>query len=86
MADAQSTMGQYFTKQSRLNALSHLRQLSIFCVTFSESFLPVSRSTLLGFVELLSRSCGFEHVQHVLSSIKFLHQFTGHEFPGDSSS
>ena len=84
VAGAESAMSQYFTKQSQQNVISHLRQLSIFCVTFGETFLPVSRNTLLGFIELLSRSCGFDHVQHVLSSIKFLHQFTGHLFPGDS--
>ena len=33
---------------------------------------------------LQSRSSGFDHIQHVLSSIKFLHQFTGHFYPGDS--
>jgi hypothetical protein len=77
-------MGQYFAKRSQQNVLSHLRQLSIFCVTFGEVFLPVSRDTLLGFIELMSRSCGFDHIQHVLSSIKFLHQFTGHFYPGDS--
>ena len=77
-------MGQYFAKRSQQNVLSHLRQLCIFCVSFGVTFLPVSRDTLLGFLELMSRSCGFDHLQHVLSSIKFLHQFTGHFFPGDS--
>ena len=77
-------MGQYFAKGSRLNVLSHLRQLSIFCIAFQESFLPVSKNTLLGFVELMSRTCSFDHVQHILSSVKFLHQFTGHEYPGDT--
>ena len=77
-------MGQYFAKRSQQNVLSHLRQLCIFCVSFGATFLPVSRDTLLGFLELMSRSCGFDHLQHVLSSIKFLHQFTGHFFPGDS--
>ena len=32
----------------------------------------------------MSRSCGFSHIQHVISSIKFLHEFTGHDFAGDS--
>ena len=70
-------------KKSQKNVLSHLRQLCIFCVTFKVCFLPVSRDTLLGFIELISRTCGFDHVQHVLSSVKFLHEFTGHQFPGD---
>ena len=84
MTGAHTTMGQYFTKQSRLNVLSHLRQLSIFCVTFGQQFLPVSKITLLGFVELMSRSSGSEHIQHIVASIRFLHEFTGHEFCGDS--
>ena len=77
-------MGQYFVKGSRQNVLSHLRQLCIFCVTFNESFLPVSSNTLLAFIELMSRSCGFDHIQHVLSSVKFLHDFTNQYFPGDT--
>ena len=76
-------MSLYYTKKSQQNVLSHLRQLCIFCVTFKVCFLPVSRDTLLGFIELLSRTCGFDHVQHVLSSVKFSHEYTGHQFPGD---
>ena len=81
---AESTMSQYYAKKSRDNVLSHLKQLSIFCVAFQESFLPVSRNALLGFVELMSRNCGFDHIQHILSSVKFLHEFTGHQYSGDS--
>ena len=77
-------MSQYFAKRSRLNVMSHLRQLSIFCVSFNEPFLPVSREALLGFIEIMSRTCGFNHIQHVISSIKFLHEFTSHIYPGDS--
>ena len=77
-------MGQYYAKGSRLNVLSHLRQLSIFCAAFKVSFLPVTRDTLLGFTELMSRTCGFNHISHVLSSIKFLHNYTGCDYPGDS--
>ena len=77
-------MSHYFAKASRQNVLSHLRQLSIFCVAFNESFLPVQNEALLGFIELMSRSCGFEHIQHLLSSIKFLHEFTGQPYPGES--
>ena len=58
--------------------------MSIFCIAFNESFLPVQNDALLGFIELMSRTCGFEHIQHVLSSIKFLHEFTGYPYPGES--
>ena len=77
-------MGQYYSKGSRKNVLSNLRQLCIFCTAFNLPFLPVARTTLLGFTELLSRTCGFDHISHVLSSIKFLHKYTGNEYPGDS--
>ena len=84
MSGARQTMSLYYTKGSRLNVLSHLRQLAIFCVAFGEVFLPVSKDTLLGFIELMSRSSGYDHITHVLSSIKFLHQFTSYDYPGDS--
>ena len=77
-------MAHYYSDGSRKNVVSHLRQLAVFCVTFKRSFLPVARDTLLGFIELLSRSCRFSHVQHVLQSIKFVHQFTNNVYPGDS--
>ena len=77
-------MGKYYTKGSRENVLSHLRQLCMFCVAYNQSFLPVSRNTLLGFVELMSRSVTYDHIQHILSSVKFLHDFIGHVYPGDT--
>ena len=77
-------MSLYYAKRSRDNVLSHLKQLSIFCVAFHAEFLPTSRITLLGFVELMSRTCGYDHVQHVLSSVKFLHKFLGYPYAGDS--
>ena len=77
-------MSQYYAESSRKNVVSHLRQLSTFCVAFNQSFLTVSRESLLGFVELMSRSCGYNHIQHILGSIRFLHLFTNNPFPGDS--
>ena len=53
-------------------------------MAFGESILPVTNNTLLGFIELMSRTCGFAHIQHIMSTVRFLHQFTGHSFPGDS--
>ena len=83
-AGATDSMSYYYTKQSRANVLSHLRQLSIFCVAFHETFLPVSRLALLGFIELMSRTCKFEHIEHIISSVKFLHNFSGIPFVGDA--
>ena len=84
VAGSVDTMSLYYTKESRGNVISHLRQLSIFCVAFNVEFLPTSRYTLLGFIELMSRSCGYDHIQHVLSSVKFLHDFLEIPYAGDS--
>ena len=84
MAEAENTMSQYYTKRSKQNVLSHLRQLSIFCIAFNEPFLPVSRNALLGFIELMSRTSAFDHIQNVLASIRFLHKCTEKVFSGDS--
>ena len=77
-------MSRYYVKQSRDNVMSHLRQLSTFCIAFNARFLPVERNTLLGFIELMSRTVGFDHIQHILGSVKFLHKFIGHVYPGDT--
>ena len=83
-ACSMDTMTLYYSKRSRQNVVSHLRQLSIFCVAFNEVFLPTSRFTLLGFIELMSRSCQYDHIQHVMGSIRFIHKFKNLEFAGDS--
>ena len=77
-------MSEYYAEGSRKNVLSHLRQMCIFCVTFNVAFLPTSRDTLLGFIDLLSRSCAYDHIKHIVGSIRFLHQYKGLEFIGDN--
>ena len=84
VAESYASMSLYYTKKSRQNVLSHLRQLSLFCVAFNEPFLPASSYALLGFAELMSRAVSFDHVQHIFSSIKFLHDFHGFHYEGDS--
>ena len=77
-------MSHYYTKQSLNNVLSHLRQLAVFCVSFRQVFLPTSRETLLGFIALMSRSCGYDHIEHILASVKFLHAYHGLEYAGNT--
>ena len=84
ISGAEYTLGQYYSKGSRMNVLSHLRQLCVFCVAFNVTFLPVSRDTLLGFIELMSRTSGYEHIEHILSSIRFINNYKGLIYPGDS--
>ena len=84
VASAQSSMSEYYAEGSRKNVISHLRQMCVFCVTFNVTFIPTSRETLLGFIDLLSRSCGYDHIKHIIASIRFLHQYKGLEFIGDT--
>ena len=84
IAASEETMSCYFVKRSRQNVISHLRQLCLFCVFFKKRILPVEHDTLLAFVEIMSRKSGFDHIQHVLSSIKFLHDYTENEYVGNS--
>ena len=32
----------------------------------------------------MSRTCKFDHIEHIISSVKFLHDFSGHPFVGDA--
>ena len=84
MACSEETMSLYYTHKSRANVISHIRQLCIFCVAFNEVFLPTGRDTLLGFIEIMSRTCKYDHISHILSSIRFLHKYKGLEYAGDS--
>ena len=84
VARSMDTMTLYYAKKSRLNVISHLRQLCIFCSAFNEVFLPTGRDTLLGFIELMSRTCQYEHIQHVLGSVRFLHKFKNLDYAGDT--
>ena len=46
--------------------------------------LPAEVDPLVCFLELMSRSCGYQHLKHVLHSIKFLHQALDVPFPTSS--
>ena len=84
VSSAESSMSSYYAEGTRKNVLSHLRQLCIFCITFNVRSFPTSRDTLFGFIELLSRTCGYDHVKHVLASIRFVHNYKGYDFVGDT--
>ena len=45
---------------------------------------PATVDSLVCFLELMSRSSGFQHIKHLLHSVKFLHQALDVPFPEDS--
>ena len=77
------TRGLRFAKSTKLNVLSHIRQWLYFTNYFKKSVLPASASDLCLFMELMSKTCGYDHCKNVLSSIKYLHNVTDHVFPTD---
>ena len=36
------------------------------------------------FMEMMSKTCGYDHCKSVLGSVKYLHNATGQEFPSDN--
>ena len=46
--------------------------------------LPAEVDPLVCFLELMSRSCGYHHLKHVLHSVKFVHQALDTPFPENS--
>ena len=45
--------------------------------------LPASAENLSLFMELMSKTCGYDHCKNVLSSIKYMHCATSHTFPSN---
>ena len=77
------TRGYRFAKSTRSNVLSHIRQWLYFAIYFNITVLPASAENLSLFMELMSKTCGYDHCKNVLGSIKYLHGATGNEFPSN---
>ena len=78
------TQGFKYTKESAANVMSAVRQWLFFCVYFLLPVLPASVDSIICFLEFMSRSSGYGHLKHLLSSLKFLHLALGHKFPDDN--
>ena len=46
--------------------------------------LPTSPESLCLFMELMSNTSTYGHCKNVLSSVKYVHTATGHQFPADN--
>ena len=75
------TQGYKYTKASAANVISAIRQWLFFTNYFLRPVLPASVDSIVCFVEFMARTSGYEHLKHLLSSLRFLHQALDLEFP-----
>lgn len=83
-ADNRVTQGFKYTKESANNIISGFRQWLYFTAFFMLPIFPACVDSLVCFLELMSRSSGFQHLKHLLHSVKFLHQALDIPFPEES--
>ena len=79
--DNRITQGFKYTRESAANIISGFRQWLFFTLYFAIPILPAQVDPLVCFLELMSRTCGYQHLKHVLYSVKFVHQALGFTFP-----
>ena len=82
--DNRITQGFKYTRESAANIISGFRQWIYFSLYFMLPILPAQVDPLVCFLELMSRSCGYQHLKHVLHSVKFVHQALDTPFPDNS--
>ena len=78
------TQGFKYTKASAANVTSAIRQWLFFTNYFVLPILPASVDSIICFLEFMSRSSGYGHIKHLLSSVRFLHLALGISFPENS--
>ena len=76
--------GYKYTKESAANVVSGIRQFLYFTTHYKLNPLPATEDTLVCFLEFMARTSGFQHLKHLLSSVKFLHQALDTTFPVNS--
>ena len=79
-----NTQGYRFAGSTKLNVLSQIRQWLYFAYYFQVTVLPASPENLCLFMELMSKTSGYDHCKNVLGGIKYLHASTGHNFPSNN--
>ena len=75
------TQGFKYTKESAANVRSAIRQWLFFSVYFLLPVLPSTVDSVICYLEFMSRTSGFGHLKHLLSSLQFLHLALGYKFP-----
>ena len=70
-----------YTKNSAANVVSAIRQFLYFTNYFRLQQLPASPDTLICFLEFMARTSGYNHLKHLYSSVKYLHEALDYDFP-----
>ena len=78
------TQGFKYTKESAANVISAIRQFLYFTLHFKLQPWPASVDTLTCFLEFMSRTSGYPHLKHLLSSVKYIHDALDQPFPTNS--
>ena len=74
------TQGFKYTKESAANVRSAIRQWLFFSVYFLLPVLPSTVDSVICYLEFMSRTSGFGHLKHLLSSLQFLHLALGYKY------
>jgi hypothetical protein len=82
--DNRVTQAYKYTRASAANLISGIRQWVFFALYFMVPILPATVDHLVCFLELMARTSGYQHLKHLLHSVKFLHQALDRRFPEDS--
>ena len=78
------SQGLRFAAATKNNVLSHIRQWFYFTIYFDLDELPALPDSLCLFMELMSNTSTYGHCTNILSSLKYLHNATGHTFPSNN--
>jgi hypothetical protein len=78
------SQGLRFASSTKNNVLSHIRQWFYFTIFFGLNILPALPESLCLFMELMSNTSTYGHCKNVLSSVKYIHTATGHNFPTEN--
>ena len=82
--DSRRTQAYYHAKNSSRNILSHIRQWLFFTIFFGLCIFPASTDNLILFAEIMSITCGYDHIKNVIGSIGFIHKILDLHFDRDS--
>ena len=77
------TQGFRFQKKSAGNMVSGFRQYMYFTAYFKLTPLPGSEITISLFLEFMARTVGYDHLKHLLYTIKYTHRALNIQYPID---
>ena len=69
-----STQAYRYAKKSAQNVVSAIRQFFYFTAYFQLNPVPASEKTVILYLEFMARTSGYDHLKHLLSSVKYLHE------------